>query len=321
METRTDAGGEVNSQTAQGVLPTDLHTGLSTPGSLVRDCVKIGTIPLIPYSITSGSAHLEILSYCVLCTVSRSSCKYVTASPRGAPRRAASRPRPPGVLTRRGGLELASTTPPSRRTCGRGSLRCVPPRAAGAPVTSRTSHDHRKSASQLGSWTCTYTCTRPCVHSYMCMCMCTCGAPAPRPPAAAAPRRRRAASPVTRVALAQPRGGRGLQALARRGCSRSRARGCTHAGGVSSLARASRSTCYLPYISPYISPISPIYLPYVSLHLPYISPASRAARAPPRGCSSPAPSSPSPRAPRPPPPRPPSPRTSPTPLRRGLSSK
>ena len=130
-------------------------------------------LPLIPHSITSGSAHLEILSYCVLCTVSRSSCKYVAASPRGAPRRAASRPRPPGVLTRRGALELASTTPPSRRTCGRGSLRCVPPRAAGAPVTSRTSHDHRQSASQLGSWTCTYTCTRPCVHS-TCACACAC---------------------------------------------------------------------------------------------------------------------------------------------------
>ena len=31
---------------------------------------------------------------------------------------------------------LASTTPPSRRTYGRGFLRCVPPRAAGAPVAS-----------------------------------------------------------------------------------------------------------------------------------------------------------------------------------------
>eukprot|EP00964_Phaeocystis_antarctica_P130820 scaffold94700_cov65-Phaeocystis_antarctica.AAC.11 len=32
--------------------------------------------------------------------------------------------------------QLASTTLPSRRTCGIGSLRCVPPRAAGAPVSS-----------------------------------------------------------------------------------------------------------------------------------------------------------------------------------------
>ena len=217
-------------------------------------------LPLIPHSITSGSAHLEILSYCVLCTVSRSSCKYVAASPRGAPRRAASRPRPPGVLTRRGALELASTTPPSRRTCGRGSLRCVPLRAAGAPVTSRTSHDHRQSASQLGSWTCTYTCTRPCaflhvhvhVHVHVHLRR-ACASTASRCRASATPRS--FSYDAHRTCSAS--GGGGSYRLQHAGAAADRARGVARMREGSPASPASRG-------APTISRISPVYLPYIS---------------------------------------------------------